>query len=82
MTGREIVLQIMEKRGVGYTQMATALGYKTPSYVRNRLIRQEDNAKDLSVDTIVKYLDYLGYEVCVREKGKSRAEYVISSGDE
>lgn len=77
MNGREIILAIMEEKRIGYTQLGKVVG-KSPVAVRNRLIRQDEGAKDLSANTLKQYAEALGYEVVIREKGKKRGkEYVI-----
>lgn len=78
MNGREIILAIMEEQGVGFANLGARTG-KSGVNVRNRLIRQDEGVKDLSVILLRQYAEALGYEVVIREKGKKRGkEYIIS----
>ena len=84
MTGIEVVKKIKGLKGVSNSELARRLGYASPSGVRERLERTSDRNKeqirDMTTDTLVKYLDALGYDLIVREKGKKRTEEFIITG--
>ena len=79
MYGRDIIKEIMSKQGVGLTEMARRLGYKSAANVNNLLNRQEEEAKDLSIGNLCRYAEVLGYEVVIRKAGRKvkEGEYKI-----
>ena len=85
MTGIEVVKAIKQERGISNAELARKLGYASASGVRERLERtsdkNKDKIKDMAVDTLVRWLDVLGYELCVREKGKMKPVYIIRKDD-
>lgn len=74
MTGIEIIKAIMGKQGVGLTEMARRMGYKSAANVNNLLNRQDAEAKDLSVANLCRYAEALGYEVVIRSAGRKVKE--------
>ena len=74
MSGREIIKEIMGKQGVGLTEMARRMGYKSASNVNNLLNRQDAEAKDLSIVNLCRYAEVLGYEVVIRKAGRKVKE--------
>ena len=83
MQGREIVKTILDEQGVSYAELGRRVGASLVN-VRQRILRPgEEKPKDLSVDTLRKYLDALGYEIVIREKGKKKGkEYIVTDGEE
>lgn len=79
MQGREIIKLIMEREGVGLTEMQRRLGYKSAANVNNLLKRQAADAKDMRVETLVEFAKALGYEIVIRKSGRKvkSGEYVI-----
>lgn len=82
MTGIEVVKDIKRAKGISNAELARKLGYASASGVRERLERTSDKnpPKDMAVDTLVRYLEALGYELCVREQGKAKPAYTIKKG--
>ena len=74
MTGIEIIKAIMSKQGVGLTEMARRMGYKSAANVNNLLNRQDAEAKDLSIVNLCRYAEALGYEVVIRRAGRKVKE--------
>ena len=60
MNEKEIVTAAMKTLGWNQTRLAEAVGYKTQSAVSGRL-----TGNSMRVDTFVKMLSAMGYEVCL-----------------
>lgn len=63
MNEKDIVREAMKSCGWTQDILAEALGYKSQSSVSNRL-----NGSSMRVDTFVKFLSAMGYEVVVKSK--------------
>ena len=66
MNGIEMVKKVMQEEGVTSPKLAAKLGYNTPSGVTERLRGKQD----MRVDTFVRFLSAMGYEVVVRKSGE------------
>jgi orotate phosphoribosyltransferase len=65
----EIVREIMRDNGYTYKKMAEALGYKTTSGASERLKKE-----NIGVETLLKFLDVLGYELRIVGKKEYKVE--------
>ena len=74
MTEKEIVNEAMKIKGFSQLQLAKALGLKTQSGVSERL-----RGKSMRVDTFVKFMNALGFEVIVKNRDY---KWTVSAGDE
>lgn len=61
MKSSDVVKEAMKSLGWSQETLAKQLGYSTQSYVGNRL-----HGKSMRVDTFVKLLSAMGYEVVVK----------------
>lgn len=66
MNEKDIITSAMKSCGWNQTVLAEKCGYKTQSAISNKV-----NGKSLRVDTFVKILDSMGYEVIVKSKSSS-----------
>ena len=75
MNEKEIVTAAMKTLGWNQTQLAEAVGYKTQSTVSSRL-----TGNSMRVDTFVKMLSAMGYEVVVKSTSpqKNKNQWTIS----
>ena len=80
MNGKQIVAEVMNVRGWSQKKLAEKLGYATATGVANRL--NGKNTKDMTVDTLVKFLSLMECEVVVRSTTKDKKEWVITLGEE
>lgn len=76
MNSKQIVSAVMNMRGWSQKKLAEKLGYATVTGVANRL--NGKNAKDLNVNTLVKFLSLMECEVVVRSTTKDKTEWVIT----
>ena len=79
MQGKDIIKVIMAESGIGQSELARRLGYKSAANVNNLLNRQQTDAKDMRVEKLVEFARALGYEIVIRKAGKKvkDGEYVI-----
>lgn len=77
MNEKEVVTAAMKTLGWNQSQLAEAAGYKTQSAISNRL-----TGNSMRVDTFVKLLSAMGYEVVVRSTSpqKNKNQWTISHG--
>lgn len=77
MTEKQIITEAMKICKWNQEQLAKKLGYSTQSCVSSRL-----NGKSMRVDTFVRFLDALGYEVTVKSKSpqKNKETWTIDYG--
>lgn len=75
MNEKEILTAAMKTLGWTQTQLAEAAGYKTQSGVSGRL-----TGSSMRVDTFVKMLSAMGYEVVVKSTSpqKNKNQWTIS----
>lgn len=75
---KDIVKEAMKTLGWNQTQLAEATGYKTQSAISNRL-----TGNSMRVDTFVKMLAAMGYEVVVKSTSpqKNKNQWTISYND-
>ena len=75
MNEKQIVKEAMKTLGWNQTQLAEAAGYKTQSSISSRL-----TGNSMRVDTFVKMLAAMGYEVTVRSTSpqKNKNQWTIS----
>lgn len=78
MNSKKIVREIMKQRGHTYDLLASKLGFKTVSSVSERL----RGAKEMRVDTLVKFLSKMDYEVVIRSTTTDKTEWVVTLDDE
>jgi transcriptional regulator with XRE-family HTH domain len=76
MNSKQIVTEVMNLRGWSQKKLAEKLGYSTVTGVANRL--NGKTTKDMTVDTLVKFLSLMECEVVVRSTTKDKKEWVIS----
>lgn len=73
MNGKQIVSEIMKKRGFTNALLSKKLNYSTVSGVSERLRGKQD----MRVDTFVKFLEAMDCEVIVRSKLGDKTTWVI-----
>lgn len=75
MNEKDIVKEAMKTLGWNQTQLAEAMGYKTQSAISNRL-----TGNSMRVDTFVKMLSAMGYEVVIKSTSpqKNKNQWTIS----
>lgn len=73
MNGKQIVSEIMKKRGFTNAALAEKLKYPTASGVSERLRGKQD----MRVDTLAKFLEAMDCEVIVRSKLSDKSEWKI-----
>ena len=76
MNAKEIVSEIMKKRGYTNAVLAEKLKYPTVSGVSERLRGKQD----MRVDTLVKFLDAMDCEVVIRSRTTDKAEWKVGTG--
>ena len=74
MNGKQIVSEIMKKRGFTNAALAEKLKYPTASGVSERLRGKQD----MRVDTLAKFLEAMDCEVIVRSKLTDKLEWTIN----
>lgn len=77
MNEKDVIREAMKTCGWTQETLATNLGYKTQSCVSNRL-----NGSSMRVDTFVKFLSTMGYEVIVKSKSSNLNKNKWVVGDE
>jgi transcriptional regulator with XRE-family HTH domain len=78
MNAKEIVSEIMEKRGFTNSALAKKLGFSTASGVSERLRGKQD----MRVDTLVKFLEAMDCEVIVKSKLGDKMTWTIDVSKE
>lgn len=73
MNAKEIVSEIMKKRGFTNASLAKKLNYPTASGVSERLRGKQD----MRADTLVKFLEAMDCEVVIRSKLSDKMEWTI-----
>lgn len=75
MNEKDIAKEAMKTLGWNQTKLAEAVGYKTQSAISNRL-----TGNSMRVDTFVKMLSAMGYEVVVKSTSpqKNKNQWTIS----
>lgn len=73
MNAKQIVSEVMKKRGFTNSALAEKLNYPTPSGVSERLRGKQD----MRVDTLVKFLEAMDCEVIVKSKLSDKEQWVI-----
>ena len=73
MNAKQIVAEVMKKRGFTNAALAEKLKYPTPSGVSERLRGKQD----MRVDTLVKFLEAMDCEVIIRSKLNDKLEWKI-----
>lgn len=63
MTPSEIVYRLLKETNTTQGELASALGYKSPATISNRL-----NRDGMTARTFLEMVDALGYELTVRPK--------------
>lgn len=77
MNEKDIVMAAMRSCGWNQETLAAKAGYKTQSAISNRV-----NGKSMRVDTFVKILAAMGYEVVIKSTSpnKNKNEWTIKHG--
>lgn len=78
MNAKQIVSEVMKKRGFTNKALSEKLKYPTPSGVSERLRGKQD----MRVDTLVKFLEAMDCEVIIKSKLSDRTEWIIEVGQE
>ena len=73
MNAKQIVSEVMKKRGFTNSALAEKLNYPTPSGVSERLRGKQD----MRVDTLVKFLEAMDCEVIIKSKLSDKTEWRI-----
>lgn len=77
MNEKQIIKTAMKNRGINQEQLAHEVGYKNQSSISNRLC-----GNSMRVDTFVKLLSAMDYEVVVRsKKGDQEESWTISQNN-
>lgn len=74
----ETTLHIMMLNHVSYDDLAKQMGQKNGGNLYNTLNKN----KNIYVSSLMKILDNLGYEIVIREKGKTDGGYIIDESDD
>ena len=75
MNSKKIVREVMKLRGHTYESLANKLGYEKPNRVSERL----RGTTEMRVDTLVKLLSEMDYEVVIRSTlPTDKTEWVVS----
>ena len=76
MTAKEAIRQALSDRNTTQTKLAELLGYASSTGVSNKL---NSTTQELSVDTVIRMLDVLDYEVVVQPKtsGKRKEGSIV-----
>jgi len=71
---RQIVKEVMSECGWTQAVLAEQLGYSSQSAVANRMA-----GKSMRVDTFVRFLDTMGFEVIVRSKSPNlnKSQWIV-----
>ena len=75
MTGKEILVELMETRGMSQTALAAKLGYSNQSGVSERLRGKQD----MRADTLAKFLSALDCKLIVRSTLNDKKEWIIDT---
>ena len=75
MKNTEIIAAAMGERNMSQTELAAKLGYARPSSI-NDMIRRKSAPR---VDSFVKVMNALGYDVVVRDQFNSKAEWKVDA---
>lgn len=78
MNAKEIVSEIMKKRGFTNAALAEKLNYPTTSGVSERLRGKQD----MRADTLVKFLEAMDCELVIRSKLTPKFEYTVGVSEE
>ena len=78
MTAKEIVSEIMKKRGFTFAALAKKLNYPTASGVSERLRGKQD----MRADTLVKFLEAMDCELVIRSKVGNKETWVVDINSE
>ena len=73
MNAKQIVSEIMKKRGFTNSALAEKLNYPTVSGVSERLRGKQD----MRVDTLAKFLEAMDCEVVIRSKLSDKLEWKV-----
>lgn len=73
MNAKQIVAEVMKKRGFTNAALADKLNYSTASGVSERLRGKQD----LRADTLVKFLEAMDCEVIIKSKLNDKMEWKI-----
>ena len=79
MTEKDIIKILIRELGWTQLMLAQSLGYNTQSAIGNRL----RDSNGMRVDSLVRILDKLGYELVIRSKAKqNRNSWIIDYKEE
>ena len=78
MNAKQIVSEIMKKRGFTNSALAKKLDYPTASGVSERLRGKQD----MRADTLVKFLEAMDCEVIIRSKLNDKSEWKVEVSPE
>ena len=79
MTEKDIIKMLIRELGWTQLMLAQSLGYNTQSAIGNRL----RDSNGMRVDSLVRILDKMGYELVIRSKAKqNRNSWIIDYKEE
>ena len=78
MNAKQIVSEVMKKRGFTNAALAEKLHYPTASGVSERLRGKQD----MRADTLVKFLEAMDCEVVIRSKLSDKSEWKVELSTE
>ena len=78
MNAKQIVSEIMKKRGFTKAALAEKLNYSTASGVSERLRGKQD----MRVDTLVQFLEAMDCEVIIKSKLNDKMEWTVELNQE
>ena len=78
MNAKQIVSEIMKKRGFTNAALAEKLNYPTASGVSERLRGKQD----MRADTLVKFLEAMDCEVIIRSKLSDKMEFKVEISED
>ena len=76
MNSKQIVVEVMNVRGMTQKTLAEKLGYATATGVANRL--NGKTTKDMSVATLVEFLAAMDCELVVRSKLQDKGKWTVT----
>lgn len=77
MNEKDIIREAMKEVGWTQEELRKKLGYTSQSSVSSRI-----NGASMRVDTLVRFLDVMGYEVVVKRKKSGGSQWTIEHDED
>lgn len=75
MEAYKLFREIMECKGISYNALAQKLGYKTSSYVSNRIAR----SNSMKIDNFIEMIEAMDCEIIIKNKIGKKEHWVLTS---